>query len=204
MADTRAAVTGELGQSTVAMAETRLSLSTPAETSLTDSGTCNRFESCDPRDDRFGFFALCSLLPRDDRPAMCSPPRDDKSKFCGLSRAIDSKRACHFEPCSSSRNDDSKAWVIDSGASDHMTFDPTDFTEKSQPQRTCIANANGVLSSVTRADTVNLSPTLSLTHTLLVPSLSHKLLSVSQVTTSLNCVVLMYSTCKDQENKQGI
>jgi len=108
---------------------------------------------------------------------VCSPPRNDKS-----------------EPCSSSRDDDSEAWVIDSGASDHMTFDPADFTEKSQPQRMCIANANGVLSPVTGADTVHLSPTLSLTHTLLVPSLSHKLLSVSQVTAALNCVVLMYST----------
>jgi len=55
------------------MAEARLSLSTPAETSLTDSGNCNNVEFCDPRDDRSGFSALCSLLPRDDRPAMCSP-----------------------------------------------------------------------------------------------------------------------------------
>jgi len=75
-----------------------------------------------------------------------------------------------------------------------MTFDPTDFTEKSQPQRTCIANANGVMSAVTGAGTVNLSPTLSLIHTLFVFSLSHKLLSVRQVITALNCVVLMYST----------
>jgi hypothetical protein len=74
-----------------------------------------------------------------------------------------------------------------------MTFDDRDFAEKTPPQRTCVANANGVLSPVTGAGTVTLSPTLSLTHCLLVPSLSHKLLSVSQVTTSLNCVVLMYS-----------
>jgi hypothetical protein len=75
-----------------------------------------------------------------------------------------------------------------------MTFEATDFVEISQPRRTCIANTNGVLSPVTGAGTVNLSPTLSLTHCLLVPSLSHKLLFVSQVTTALNCVVLMYST----------
>jgi hypothetical protein len=37
-----------------------------------------------------------------------------------------------------------------------------------------------------------LSPTLLLSSTLLVPSLSHKLLSVSQVTKDLNCVVLIY------------
>jgi hypothetical protein len=54
--------------------------------------------------------------------------------------------------------------VVDSGASNHMTFDEKDFTQLSQPHRTCVANANGVLSPVTGAGTVNLSPTLSLTH----------------------------------------
>jgi hypothetical protein len=44
------------------------------------------------------------------------------------------------------------------------------------------------------AGTVILSPSLSLSHTLLVSSLSHKLMSVSQVTVDLNCVVLIYST----------
>lgn len=73
-----------------------------------------------------------------------------------------------------------------------MTFDLADFSQKSQPQQMCIANANGVLSPVIEAGIVNLSPTLSLTHIMLVPSLSHKLLSVSQVTAALNYVVLMY------------
>ena len=36
------------------------------------------------------------------------------------------------------------------------------------------------------------SPSLTLSNTLLVPSLSHKLLSISQVTTNLNCIVLIY------------
>ena len=37
-----------------------------------------------------------------------------------------------------------------------------------------------------------ISPSLSLSHTLLVPSLSNKLMSVIQVTEELNCVVLIY------------
>jgi hypothetical protein len=101
---------------------------------------------------------------------------------------------CGTALCSSSRDDDKSSWILDSGATDHMTFDENDFSKTSQPQRTCIANANGVISLVTGAGTVDLSPTLSLEHTLLVPSLSHKLLSVSQVTEALNCVVLIYST----------
>jgi hypothetical protein len=95
--------------------------------------------------------------------------------------------------CSSTAwNDD--AWIIDSGATDYMTFDPNDFSNTTQPRRTCIANANGDTYPVTVARTVSLSPSLVLTHTLLVPSLSNKLMSVSQVTEELNCVVLIYST----------
>ncbi|KAI5409079.1 hypothetical protein KIW84_054770 [Lathyrus oleraceus] len=58
-----------------------------------------------------------------------------------------------------------------------MTFDAADFSERSTHRRSSIANANGGLSAVTGAGTVMLSPALSLSNTLLVPSLSHKLLS---------------------------
>jgi hypothetical protein len=74
-----------------------------------------------------------------------------------------------------------------------MTFDLADFSDTTQPQRTCIANANGVAYLVMGAGTVSLSPSLTLSHTLLVPSLSNKLMSMSQVTEELNCVVLIYS-----------
>ncbi|KAI5316418.1 hypothetical protein L3X38_036125 [Prunus dulcis] len=48
---------------------------------------------------------------------------------------------------------DSKSWIIDSGATSHMTFDPDDFLNTTQPGRTCIANANGVTYPVTGAGT---------------------------------------------------
>ena len=95
--------------------------------------------------------------------------------------------------CSSTTQNDG-SWIIDSRATDHMTFDPNDFSNTTPPRRTCIANANGATYLVTGAGTVPLSPSLSLAHTLLVPSLSNKLMSVSQVTKELNCVVLIYST----------
>ena len=75
-----------------------------------------------------------------------------------------------------------------------MTFAATDFTTTFPPRRISVANANGVASPVTRVGSVYLSPSLQLLNTLLVPSLSHKLLSVSQVTIELHCVVLMYPT----------
>ncbi|KAJ8638947.1 hypothetical protein MRB53_015641 [Persea americana] len=93
-----------------------------------------------------------------------------------------------------SHDHDDSMWIIDSGATDHMTFDSHDFSHITQPRRTRIVNANGVQYPVTGAGTLTLSSSLSLNHTLLVPSLSNKLLFVSQVTTDLNCVVLMYPT----------
>lgn len=94
----------------------------------------------------------------------------------------------------SSCDGDRGAWLLDSGATDHMTFVATDFTTTSSSRHTSVANANGVVSPVTGAGSVSLSPSLQLSHTLLVPSLSHKLLSVSQVIAELNCVVLIYPT----------
>ncbi|KAJ0042666.1 hypothetical protein Pint_18588 [Pistacia integerrima] len=73
-----------------------------------------------------------------------------------------------------------------------MTFDPQDFVETTQQKRTCVANANGVTYPVTGAGRVALSPFLSLSNTLLVPSLSNKLLSIGQANEELNCCALMY------------
>uniref|UniRef100_A0A2N9I8R7 Integrase catalytic domain-containing protein n=1 Tax=Fagus sylvatica TaxID=28930 RepID=A0A2N9I8R7_FAGSY len=77
---------------------------------------------------------------------------------------------------SSTHNDDDN-WILDSGATDHMTFDSNDFSHATPPRRSHVANANGVTYPVTGAGTVTLSPSLSLSHTLLVPSLSNKLMS---------------------------
>ena len=70
-------------------------------------------------------------------------------------------------------------WILDSGAIDHMTVDAQDFCHHTAPRQTSIANANGTISSVQEVGTVMLSPTLSLSNTLFVPSISHKLFSVS-------------------------
>ena len=75
-----------------------------------------------------------------------------------------------------------------------MNFAAIDFTTTSSPRRTSVANADGVVSPIIGAGSVYLSPSFQLLNTLLVTSLSHKLLSVSQVTIELNCVVLMYTT----------
>lgn len=91
-----------------------------------------------------------------------------------------------------STQDTSNGWILDSGATDHMTNDPTDLISTTHPQRANIANANGVTYPVTGAGTVSLSKSLLLSNTLLVPSLSSKLLSVGQATEDLNCCALIY------------
>ena len=97
-------------------------------------------------------------------------------------------------------NSGSHDWIIDLGATNHMTFDPKDFVESTQSKRTYIANANGVKYLVTGDEKVALSSVFSLNNTLLVPSLSNKLLSVGQATEGLNCCALMYpSFCLFQD-----
>ena len=98
---------------------------------------------------------------------------------------------CGYALLSSIQNGDN-GWIIDSEATDHMKFNLEDFIEVTQPRRTDIANANGVTYPVTGAGIVALSPSLSLSNTLLVPSLLNKLMSVGQVAEELNCVALMY------------
>ncbi|TXG65499.1 hypothetical protein EZV62_006774 [Acer yangbiense] len=109
-----------------------------------------------------------SLIPHGDSLTSTSEPTtlsDSGNNGCALF-------------CSNQEN--YHGWIVDSGATDHMTFDPQDFVKPTQPKRTCIANANGLTYPVTEAGTVALSSSFPLPNTLLVPSLSSKLLSVGQ------------------------
>jgi gag-polypeptide of LTR copia-type len=83
-------------------------------------------------------------------------------------------------------------WIIDSGATDHMTFSKNDLINMRKPTRDMILNANGVGYPVESTEDVHLSGTLNLKDTLLVPSLSTRLLSVGQLIDELNCVALMF------------
>ena len=85
-----------------------------------------------------------------------------------------------------------------------MTFDPQDFTHHKPIHRSHIKTANGECVQVQSAGSVHVSPSMHLKNCLLVPSLSHKLLSVSQLTRELNCTILMTSTgCVVQDAQTG-
>lgn len=91
-----------------------------------------------------------------------------------------------------SNDDHVNDWIIDSGAINHMTYDPNDFKTKSVPQWQAISNTNGDIYLVIGGGTMELSTNFTLHNIFFVLSLSTKLLLVSQVTEDLNCCVLMY------------
>ena len=63
-----------------------------------------------------------------------------------------------------------------------MTFHPSDLLSSIPTNRTHIQTANEECIDVAQAGAVDISPCINLKNCLLVPSLSHKLLSVSQLT----------------------
>ncbi|MFS7951094.1 putative RNA-directed DNA polymerase [Helianthus anomalus] len=97
------------------------------------------------------------------------------------------------------------SWIFDCGATGTMTFDVSDITSQSKPRVNYIKTANGGEAPVKGGGTIEISPTLKLSNCLYVPSLSHKLLSISHVTKELNCTVLMHPTfCILQDIRTGV
>nr|BAK64102.1 gag-pol polyprotein [Eustoma grandiflorum] len=83
-------------------------------------------------------------------------------------------------------------WIFDCGATDTMTFDPTDLLTQSPPLKSHVETASGDTIPVQASGPITITPDITLQNCLLVPSLSTKLLSISQLTKALDCVVLMY------------
>ncbi|KAI5312619.1 hypothetical protein L3X38_041792 [Prunus dulcis] len=95
----------------------------------------------------------------------------------------------------------SNTWIIDTGASDHMTYDTTFFYELSSNTRDpYITSANGLPSPITGEGTISLTPTLSLSRALLVPNIHCNLLSVGRLLDTLNASATSYPThCSFQD-----
>ncbi|CAH9115486.1 unnamed protein product [Cuscuta epithymum] len=82
-------------------------------------------------------------------------------------------------------------WIFDCGATDTMSFELSDFDKISKAQKRHVQTANEELLPVQGAGTIKISESLKIPNCLYVPSLAHKLLSVSHVTKELNCTLLM-------------
>ncbi|RVW52456.1 Retrovirus-related Pol polyprotein from transposon RE1 [Vitis vinifera] len=98
-----------------------------------------------------------------------------------------------------------KPWIVDSGASDHMTGDATIFdTYNSCPNNLTVRIADGSLSKVAGTGSVVLSRDLTLNSVLLVPNLDCNLLSISKLTKEKRCITNFSSThCEFQDLDSG-
>jgi len=95
----------------------------------------------------------------------------------------------------------STSWVIDSGASSHMTSKQELFSSNHNSSSSLeVMLANGSSTQVVGLGTVSLRPSLSLSSVLYVPQLPSNLLSVNQLTKTLSCSVTFYpSYCVFQD-----
>lgn len=105
----------------------------------------------------------------------------------------------------SSKPDSKAPWIIDSGASDHMTNCSKLFSIYSP----CAGHKKvkivyGTFSTIAGVGSIPISKTLTLHNVLHVPNLSCNLLSISKLTQDLNCLAIFdSSTCKFQELSSG-
>ena len=99
------------------------------------------------------------------------------------------------------------AWIIDSSATDHMTFDSRQVSPLKSSSQNSVSTTNGTSISIIGEGSLSLTNTLNLDFVLVVPSLNYNLLSVSQITTALFCVVifwLVFCVFKDIRTRQTI
>ena len=87
----------------------------------------------------------------------------------------------------------SSEWVIDSGATDHMTSNSSIFsTFQSQPSPSIVTLADGSHSCVLRLGTIVPTPSIPLTSVLSLPKFSFNLMSISKLTRALKCYISFF------------
>ena len=99
------------------------------------------------------------------------------------------------------------AWIIDSSATDHMTFDSRQVSPLKSSLQHFVSTANGTSIPIIREGSLSLTNTLNLDSVLVVPSLNYNHLSVSQIITALFYVVIFwpeFCVFKDIQTRQTI
>ena len=87
----------------------------------------------------------------------------------------------------------SSKWVIDSGATDHMTGNPSLFSSyQSHNSSSNVTLADGSTSCVLGSGSVNLTPLISLSSVLSLPQFAFNLISVSKLTRALKCCISFF------------
>ena len=99
------------------------------------------------------------------------------------------------------------AWIIDSDATDHMTFDSRQVSPLKSFSQNSVSISNDTSIPIIGEGSLSLTNTLNLYYVFVVPSLNYNLLSVSQITTALFCVVISwpeFCVFKDIRTRQTI
>ncbi|WVZ24536.1 hypothetical protein V8G54_003080 [Vigna mungo] len=95
-------------------------------------------------------------------------------------------------------------WVLDSGATDHMTPLHKYFSTYSPcPNNKKISTADGTLITAAGQGDVQISPSMTLKNVLHVPKLSTNLISIQKLTKDLSCNVFYSNTCILQDKNLG-
>ena len=83
-------------------------------------------------------------------------------------------------------------WIIDSGATDHMTFDSRQVSPLKSSSQHSVSTANGTSIPIIEEGSLSLTNTLNLDSVLVVPSLNYNIFSISQISIALFCVVIFW------------
>ena len=105
-------------------------------------------------------------------------------------QASSSSVLCFSTACVSQSIGSPSPWILDSGASDHISGNKSSFSSiffSKIPHLVTVANGSKVMSQ--GSGQVSLSPSLKLNYVLFVPQCPYNLISLSQLTRSLNCSV---------------
>ena len=81
-------------------------------------------------------------------------------------------------------------WIIDSGATNYMTFDNNHIQSIKSLDQHIVSTTYGTFSPMLGEGSISLTKNLNLDSGLVVPSLNHNLFFVGQITLPLNCVMI--------------
>lgn len=85
-----------------------------------------------------------------------------------------------------------KPWILDSGATDHITSDSTFLSETKFPSIPSVNLPTGSSAPITSIGDMSFNSNITLKNVLCVPSFRLNLMSVSKLTKSLNCCVILF------------
>jgi hypothetical protein len=97
------------------------------------------------------------------------------------------------------------AWILDSGATNHLAFDSTLLSSYTSPSSIpYITVADGSHARVVGIGNIDLQPSFKLQSVLHVPTLSNNLISIHQLTRDQNCKVTFFAShCVFQDLTSG-